>query len=212
MNQKPSILAVTLAAITIAFTTQLNAATTFTFQENGSNINLGPTSTFTLDGISLTASGFLTAGGTANLFAKSQGAGEIGLGIFGSLDNEITTSNFIQLTLPTTPPTPLQLILGGSVSGGEQLNVLFNTVPGTLAGATLIGSITATGGTVTIPDANQIGFIDITSGNNLGNGNVLLASATVVPEPGTVALLSIGLAGAGIAGLRRTLRARRTSK
>ena len=94
------------------------------------------------------------------------------------------------------------------------MDVYFTTTPGDLTGATLIGSITATGGSVTVPAFDQIGFIDVTSANNLGNGNVLLASVTLeaIPEPGSVALLGIALAGTAIESLRRTLRARKASK
>ena len=215
MKHKFTIIIMTLAVIGAGLATQANAVT-FTFQENGSNMSLGHTSTFAEGGFSLTATAFLTAGGDTNLFAKSEGPGEIGLGIFGALDNEITTSNFIQLTVPTTPPSNFQLVIGGSVSGGEQMDVLFTTTPGDLTGATLIGSITGTGGSVTVPAnfQSQSGFIDVTSANNSGNGNVLLASVTVgaIPEPGSVALLAIALAGAGIEGLRRTLRIRKASK
>lgn len=203
-----------LAVIGAGLATQANAVT-FTFQENGSNMNLGPTSTFTDGGFSLTATAFLRPSGTGpSLFAKSEGLGETGLGIFGTIDNEITTSNFIQLTLPTVPPSNFQTVISGSVSGGEQMDVYFTTTPGDLTGATLIGSITATGGSVTVPALDQIGFIDVTSANNTGNGNVLLASVTVgaIPEPGSVALLAMALAGTAIEGLRRTLRARKASK
>ena len=94
------------------------------------------------------------------------------------------------------------------------MDVYFTTTPGDLTGATLIGSITATGGSVTVPAFDQIGFIDVTSANNLGNGNVLLASVTLeaIPEPGSVALLGIALAGTAIESLRRTSRARKSSK
>ena len=214
MKHKLTTIIMALAVIGAGLATQANAVT-FTFQENGSNLSLGPTSTFTSGGFALTASAFLTTGATTDLYAKSQGLGEIGLGINNAArDFEITSSNFIQLTLPTVPPSNFQTVISGSVSGGEQMDVYFTTTPGDLTGATLIGSITATGGSVTVPAFDQIGFIDVTSANNLGNGNVLLASVTLeaIPEPGSVALLGIALAGTAIESLRRTLRARKASK
>jgi len=52
-----------------ALATQANAVT-FDFQSNGSNMDLGTTSTFTVGGFSLTASGFLTNGTPTDLYAK----------------------------------------------------------------------------------------------------------------------------------------------
>jgi protein with PEP-CTERM/exosortase system signal len=187
--------------------TPANAALiTFNFQENGSNLDLGPVSTFTESGISLTASGFLTTGATTHLYAKNLGGDETGLGTTSdpSGQHEIVTSNFIQLTLPTTPLTTFVMVSLTSVQTGDQANVYFTTTPGTLTGATLIGTVTGHDGTVTIPAGDQTGFIDITA----GAGNVLLGSATVstgtVPDGGaTVSLL--GCALIGLAALRRKL-------
>jgi len=201
-----SLFAVALMAWSPFQTTANAALITFNFQENGSNLALGPVSTFTESGISLTASAFLTAGGATNLYAKSQGSGETGLGTTSdpSGEHEIVTSNFIQLTLPTTPATAFLMISLASVQTGESAQVFFTTTPGTLTGATLIGTVTGHDGTVTIPLSSQTGFIDITA----GAGNVLLGSATVstgtVPDGGaTVSLL--GCALIGLAALRRKL-------
>lgn len=196
-----------LAGIGVAFITQANAVT-FNFQENGSNTDLGPTSTFTESGISLTASGFLTAGGATNLYAKSQGIGETGLGtVLDTTDHEILTTDFVQLTLPTVPPSNFDLVILASVQAGESAKIYFTTTAGTLTGATLLGTLTADGSfNVNLP-ANTVGFIDVTA----GSGNVLLESATftpAVPDGGsTVALLGVALAG--LEGLRRKMRARR---
>jgi len=191
-----------------ALATQANAVT-FDFQSNGSNVNLGNTSTFTVGGFSLTASGFLTAGGPTALYAKNLGAGETGLGlaIDPSGQNEVTTNDFIQLTLPTTPPSNFTMVLLASVQSGEQALVYFQPLssPGTLVGATLIGTITNADGSVTIPAIYQTGFIDITA----GAANVLLESATIsTPDSGSAVAL-LGIALAGIEGVRRVLRARR---
>ena len=211
MKQKFTIIILAMAIIGGGLATQANAIT-FTFQENGSNMDLGPTSTFTEGGFSLTASAFLTTGATTDLYAKDLGAGEIGLGTTSdpSTEHEIVTTNFIQLTLPTVPPSSFDMILSGSVSGGEEELVYFTTTPGTLIGATLIGTLNGVNGSVIVPAGDQVGFIDITA----GSGNVLLSSATIsaVPEPGSVTLLGIALAGTVIESLRRTLRARKASK
>jgi VPDSG-CTERM motif len=191
-----------LAGMGIAFAAQANPVT-FTFLENGSNVDLGTTSTFSQGGLSLTASGFLTAGGSTHLYAKSLGTTETGLGLTHdpSGDHEITPDDFVQLWLPTTPPSTFTMVVAASVQPGESALVYFNTAAGTLTGATLLGTITTEGGSVTIPAGDQIGFIDITAGSH----NVLLESATftpTVPDGGsTIALLGVALVG--IEGLRR---------
>lgn len=199
-----------LVGIGMALAAQAKADLIFNFQENGSNTDLGPTSTFTEGGVSLTASGFLNSGAVSNLYAKSLGGDEIGLGMSADPtgQNEIFTGGFVQLTLPTTPPAPLSLILTGSVQPGEQALVYFSPTAGsfTAPGAQLIGTISDANNSVAIPPGDQNGFIDITA----GGGNVLLASATVVPESGTIAFLGVGLALAGLARLGRTLRAFRS--
>ena len=213
MKHQSTIIIVALAAIGIALATQANATTvTFDFQENGSNVNLGATSTFTEGGLSLTASGFLVAGGTTALYAKNVGdvggSNEMGLGTASdpSGQNEITTADFVQLTLPTTPSSIFALAFLSSVQQGEQAKVYFTTTAGSLTGATLIGTVTNADGSVTIPAADQTGFIDITA----GSANVLLKSATftAVPE-GSSTIVFLGVGGvvlAGIASLRRMVR------
>jgi len=207
MKHKLTTIIMALAAIGAGLATQAKAVN-FTFQENGSNIDLGPTSTFTSGGFSLTASGFLTAGGTTNLFAKDLGGTETGLGTVSdpSGQHEIVTTNFVQLTLPTTPPSNFSMVLLTSVQPGESAQVFFTTTPGTLAGATLIGTVSNANGSISIPAGDQTGFIDITA----GAANVLLAGAqitTSVPDGGsTVALLGVALTA--VEGVRRILRAR----
>ena len=210
MKHKFTTMIMALAAMG-ALATQANAIT-FDFQSNGSNVPLGPTSTFTVGGFSLTASGFLTAGGTADLYAKFTlgDPTETGLGFVNDPtlplnQNEVTTNDFIQLTLPTTPPSNFTMVLLASVQVGEQALVYFTTTPGTLSGATLIGTITNADGSVTIPAGDQTGFIDITA----GAVNILLASATIsTPDSGSAVAL-LGIALAGIEGVRRAFRARK---
>src|SRR2546428_1923381 len=165
MKHKLTTIIMALAGMGVALAPQANAVS-FNFQENGSNLDLGPTSTFTESGFSLTASGFLTAGGTTNLFAKNLGGTETGLGTVSDPtgQHEIVTTNFVQLTLPTTPPSNFSMVLLTSVQPGESAQVFFTTTPGTLAGATLIGTVSNADGSISIPAGDQTGFIDVTAG------------------------------------------------
>jgi hypothetical protein len=210
MKHKFTTIIMALAGLGVALSTHANAVTlTYNFLENGSNAGLGATSTFTEGGFSLTANGFLTAGGPTGLYAKSLGVGETGLGTTSdpSGEHEIVTTNFVQLTLPTSPPSTFGMVLLASVQEGEQAKVYFTTTPGTLTGATLIGTVTNSDGSITVPAGDQTGFIDITA----GAANVLLEGATIttsVPDGGsTIALLGVALGG--IEGVRRMLRARK---
>src|ERR1700726_1139471 len=126
MKHKLITIIMALAAIGVALATQANAANiTFNFLENGTNIDLGPSSTFTESGISLTASGFLTAGGATDLFAKNGGPVDIGLGINNESAHEINNSTFIQLTLPTVPPSTFNMVVAASVQSGSNAKVYF---------------------------------------------------------------------------------------
>lgn len=212
MNHKFTIIIVALAAIGIALATQANAATiTYSFQELGSNLDLGPTATFTEGGFSLKASGFLTSGATTDLYAKSLGGDEIGLGTTSdpSGQHEIVSTNFIQLTLSTTPSSIFNLVFLASVQNSEQAKVFFTHTAGTLTGATLIGTITNADGSIPIPAADQSGFIDITA----GAANVLLHGAqitTAVPEPSSLAFLALGAGGILTLRRRRKTASKRT--
>ena len=210
MKHRFTTIIMALAGLGVALATHANAVTlTYNFLENGSNAGLGATSIFTEGGFSLTANGFLTAGGPTGLYAKSLGVGETGLGTTSdpSGDHEIVTTNFVQLTLPTSPPSTFGMVLLASVQQGEQAKVYFTTTPGTLIGATLIGTVTNSDGSITVPAGDQTGFIDITA----GVANVLLEGATIttsVPDGGsTIALLGVALGG--IEGVSRMLRARK---
>jgi hypothetical protein len=194
-----------ISAISIMSAAQ-SSAFTFTFLENGSNKDLGPVSIFTEGGFSLTASGFLTAGGTTDLYAKNLGniggSSEMGLGTASDPlgQHEITTSDFIQLTLSTTPPSTFKMVLLTSVQSGESAMVYFTHSPGTLVGATLIGTVSNADGSINIPAGDQTGFLDITAGskNVLLNGIVISA----VPDSGSTVVL-FGFALAGIAFIQR---------
>jgi hypothetical protein len=207
-----------LVGMGIALATQANAVT-FTFQENGTGDLGSNTSTFIESGISLTASAFLNNGNPTNLYVKNgPEADEFGLGTAADPtgNHEIFSGDFVQLTVPTSgsPSTTFDLIISGSTTLGESLDAFFTTTPGSISGATPIGSITTDGGSLVVPAfAQGPGFIDITASGPT-NANVLLASVSVtpVPETGSVVLLAIGLAMFGMTRAGRTLLARKASK
>jgi VPDSG-CTERM motif len=187
-----------LVAAAGAFALKANALpVTIHFQESG---DVGPTFTFDQDGFDLTLSAFLTAGGTTHLFVANA-AGTTG---DPSGQNGIATNTFIQLTVPTSPASNLDFVSIGDIGAGESAKVYFTTTAGSLAGATLLKTLTADG-PVAVGAAFQHGFIDITA----GAGNVLLTGAQIsqvrsVPDAGfTASLLGMGLVG--LAALRRKL-------
>lgn len=191
-----------LAVAVSAFALTANAfPTKIRFQENG---NIGPTGTFDQDGFDLTLSGFLTTGGTTDLFVVDE-AGTTG-DISGH--NGIGTNTFIQLTLPTTPDSNLDLISINHISAGESALIYFTKTAGSLVGATLIGTLDHNG-QIPIGSLFQDGFIDITAGPNssvLLNFVQLSAATSGVADAGsTAALLGIGFAG--VTALRRKLHA-----
>jgi hypothetical protein len=186
------------STLVCAFAGAANASTiTFTFQEHGHNLDLGPTTTFSDGGYTLTASGFTKTGSPTDLYAKftSGNKDETGLGTAHGGDHEINTTEFIQLTLPTTPSAFLKSIGLGSVQAGETARVYFTTTPGSLTGATLLGMLNGKDGSISIPSADRHGYIDITA----SSGNVLLKSAVIqtIPDGGATA----GLVGLTIAAL-----------
>jgi len=184
-------LVVTAGALGLAATA---SAGIIRFQESG---NVGPTFTFSDGTINLTLSAFLTTGGTTDLFVSNE-AGTTADG------NKIGTNSFIQLTLPTSPASTLESLTIDDIVAGETANIFFTHTAGTLAGATLLGTLTGNGD-FTLGPAFQNGFIDVTA----GSGNVLLFSANVsplngVPDAGCTAAF-LGMSLAGLTALRRKL-------
>jgi hypothetical protein len=185
-----------LAAIAVA-TLMLGASAqaltlTYTFLENGSNVGLGQTSTFYENGIGLTAYSSLDE----NLYAKSSGPGETGLGLESDSDHEIFNGAFVQLVTSSTGLN-LDSILLGSVQPGETATVYFSTVLGVLGGQ--IGTVTSDG------FFSLAGYTDGYIGVSAGTGNVLVQTATGhinVPDAGSTALL-LGSALAGLSLVRR---------
>jgi hypothetical protein len=204
MNTKTLI--ATLALAGFAAATQANV---IDFSANGNNNALGTTSTFTQGGISITAYGFGPSS-AVNLYSKNQGGGgENGLGLVNdpAAQNEITVGSFIQLGLPTTPATLVNLVLLESNTLQESATIWWSTTLGSLGSqiGTVLASADGTGN-FTLPAlyANGTGYLGISA----GSGNVLLGALDVTPRSapdGGATLILLGSAMSAIGLIRRKL-------
>lgn len=183
-----------------------NAATVYTWTFTGADVDLGHTSSFTSNGVAITASGFTSNGVAGDLYGKNNGGNEIGLGMNADPtgDHEIYFgTDFIQLDLTNVLAQNIGslLISMNSTTDGESWRVYDTSSAGTLVGATdlLDGSDQ---GTHSI--SPTLRYLDIAVTGPSPDGNVLLHQLTgtsSVPEPGSVALVLLGL---GLVGARWT--------
>ena len=176
-------------------------ATTITFQENGSEIALGATSTF-----ASSVTGYASAGET--LFAKNTGPGERGLGLLSDPDHEINNQNFVQIK--GINGFILDSISLGSVQPGEIALIWYSLVQGVLG--VQIGSLTSNGSFDV--SAYNAGYIGVSAGGvgGIGNNgiqnalpNVVLETAVGHVPDGASTMLLLGSALTGLGLLKRKL-------
>jgi hypothetical protein len=177
-------------------------ACTCTYDLSSPSGILGTTQTYTMPGpdapVTITADGFTASFATpVNLFGKNDGGDEKGLGLTNdpTLENEISGTSFIRISLPSFKPTghgfpATASFKMGSATEGESWLVL--------------GSLSATTGYVPLLAGNDelshvLPPIDSFEAGlypfymfEATNGNVLLASISTAPGP---------IAGAGFPGL-----------
>ena len=192
------------------------------FQTNGGlgNGAEGPT-TYSNNGFSVQASGFLANNSSTQLFEKAGGTGETGLGLNGTVDNEINSpSQFIQFQILSIP-SPLQLAMSfaaNSTTNGEGWVVWGTNTASTLVGATSLASCTSAAGSTTgnaceslVSIAGALGFtyVDVQA----TNGNMLVheLNASAVPLPAAAWLFGSGLVGLGLIGRKKKLARTKTN-
>lgn len=202
------VLAVTAAGLISGLVNQAQADTvTWTFLENGADMNLGTSSSFTSSGYTVWAYGFTSGGVGSDLYSKSDGPGETGLGMVTDVgnDHEIDKWHFVQLDSQILPSGSVKSVELGSVQTHEDAAIYGSDTLGSLG--TLIGTIAADG------TFNLSGFayryIGITTTGSATAANVVVGALTAqVPDSGTTALLlGLGVLGLGLARRSKSIKA-----
>jgi hypothetical protein len=225
LNSKLSFVVVCAAALGFCGSAGMTPARAVTYDFTPlSNSDIGASASFTVSGVTITASGFSspTFGTTVHLYSKNGGGDENGLGLVNDPagNHEISGTSLIRISLPTGI-TNFAFTMGSSSSGEGWL---------------VYGSNSPTSGYVKVAsgmDENNHVLTGCTSGLNdgcfayyyfafnpstysAGNTNVLLdnvgfASAvtnfSAIPLPAALPLFASGLGALGLLGWRRKRKA-----
>ena len=164
----------------------------------------------TTNAYNLIAHGYKNNGDGSELYGKSDGAGETGLGLSSDGDHEIDNAHFIQLDVSDLKNHGLSnlTMLVGSVQSGEGFKIYGSNTAGSLG--TLLVTGDGSGGVVQsilVPSYSTYQYFSLTA----SSANVLLENgltASSVPEPAFFQLASLlGLGGLSAFRLRRKLSA-----
>jgi hypothetical protein len=209
-----------LIGLTLALIEPSSASTfLFTWTENGANVSLGASSTFTESPMKVTAYVFNTDGtvGTNALYAKNLGGDEVGLGTTAdpSGQHEIVPSDYIQLDFSdmkskfTITAATLQMDSSTGTEGYKIYGKNTTTMGGTLVsfGSSLYTGTSETSFNVLsyIQSYNTLAINETTGGGNVLLGSLLITATQNAPEPATMWMLG------GAVGLLALARRRRRS-
>jgi PEP-CTERM motif len=170
------------------------ASTSYVF--NSPTGTLGTSQAYVSNGITITAYGY-NAGASVDLFGKNDTGDEKGLGLNGTSDSEILTTDFVQLDLTNllaTHPGTITVSMN-SVQSGEGWNIYASKTLGTL------GTFLQTGTTEGVVTLNALPSGDDFISVQASSGNILISTLATqgssVPEPSTAAILGLGLLALG---------------
>jgi hypothetical protein len=199
-----------ISSVFLAVAGVASASTSFTWTFSGSNTDLGTTSVFSNNGVSITASGFTTNNTPGDLYGKNLGGNEVGLGLVNDptgndeiyYTSNAATTDFIQLNLTNVYAqgiSNLKISMGSSTSG-ETWAVYQTNTNGLLPGGTAL--LTGTNEGILDSISPTLKYLDIIVTAPSPHGNVLLYQLSgSTPEPATFVLS--GSALLGLALLRR---------
>ena len=204
---RKTLLALTGAAA-LTFATGANAAVVIDF--NSPTGNVGTSEIYGDPGTTVTAYGYV-AGSAANLYGKSQGGDENGLGLAADptgqheIFYDARGGTFVALDVTDLFGDATDAsVFFGSTSGGESWSIYGSDLLGTLGDLLLTGS--SEGSLVGLPNFGDYNYYNFVS-NNGGGKNVLLGGLSynpaAVPEPATWAMMLLGFGAVGFSMRRR---------